>query len=171
MVIENIKKIRRLVLGFIRYRRLRIKNKNFKSGKNFYCGYNCFISTKNKITIGNNFYMGNYCHLSANAIIGNDVLFASFVSLVGGDHKIDYIEGAIRSSGRDDFKTITIKDNVWIGHGVIILQGVTIESGAVLAAGSVVTKNIGQNEIWGGNPARFIRKRKFIKNETNYPRP
>lgn len=106
--------------------------------------------------------MGNFCHLSANAVIGNDVMLASFVSLVGGDHKIDNIDTTFRLSGRDELKQITIEDNVWIGHGVILIHGITIKTGAVIAAGSVVTKDVGINEIVGGNPAKLIRIRKLI---------
>lgn len=103
--------------------------------------------------------MGNYCHLAANAQIGDDVLFSSFVSLVGGDHKIDNIKVPIRLSGRDILKQIKIHDNVWIGHGAIIMHGVTIGEGAVIAAGSVVTKDVPANTIVGGNPAKHIRNR------------
>ena len=144
-------------------------HKSFIIGKSPVIGRGCFISKKNRLKIGNNFYMGNYCHLSSNCIIGDNVLFASFVSLVGGDHKIDHTHALIRDSGTDILKTINIEDNVWIGHGSIIMHGVKICTGAVVAAGSVVTKNIPQNEIWGGNPAKFIRKREF--NETNHTRP
>ncbi|MBT8326143.1 MAG: hypothetical protein KJP21_00385 [Bacteroidia bacterium] len=105
--------------------------------------------------------MGNYCHLGANAEIGNNVLFASYVSMVGGDHKIDGIKVPIRKSGRDILKTINIGDNVWIGHGAIIMHGVNIGSGAVVAAGAVVTKDVEKNSIVGGNPAKFIRYRKL----------
>jgi acetyltransferase-like isoleucine patch superfamily enzyme len=129
---------------------------------NYSLGKNCFVSRKNSISIGKNFYMGNYCHLAADAKIGNDVLFASFVSLVGGDHKIDNLSTSIRKSGRDVFKPIIIEDNVWIGHGAILMHGIIISTGAVVAAGSVVTKDIPENEIWGGNPAKFIRKRKML---------
>ena len=41
----------------------------------------------------------------------------------------------------------------------MVLQGVNIGNGAVVAAGAVVTKDIPENEVWGGVPARFIRKR------------
>ena len=99
MLRKSLKFLRRKTLGFLRYTKLSLKNRKIKVGENFYCGINCFVSTKNRINIGDNFYMGNYCHLSANAEIGNDVLFASFVSLVGGDHKIDFIDVPIRFSG------------------------------------------------------------------------
>ena len=51
------------------------------------------------------------------------------------------------------------KDDVWIGFGVIILDGVTIGKGAIIAAGSVVTKSIPENAIAAGSPARVIKSR------------
>ncbi|EJT6165213.1 hypothetical protein N2W22_001681 [Clostridium perfringens] len=56
-------------------------------------------------------------------------------------------------------QNIVIKNNVWIGLNSIILGNVTIEEGAIIGAGSVVTKNVGKNEIWAGNPAKFIKRR------------
>ncbi len=54
---------------------------------------------------------------------------------------------------------ITIGHDVWIGQDVTIAQGVTIETGAVVAAGALVTRNIPSYEIWGGVPAKLIRRR------------
>ena len=54
---------------------------------------------------------------------------------------------------------VVIGNDVWIGRGVTILSGVKIGDGAVISAESVVTKEVGSYEIWGGNPAKFIRKR------------
>jgi acetyltransferase-like isoleucine patch superfamily enzyme len=79
--------------------------------------------------------------------------------LVGGDHKIDKINVPIRRSGRDIMKQIVIEDNVWVGQGAIIMHGVHIRSGAVIAAGAVVTKDVDNNAIVGGNPAILIRYR------------
>ena len=137
-------------------------NSKLLIGKGFYCGKNCFVSPKNKITIGKNFFMGNFCHMAANAEIGDDVMFASFVALVGGDHKFDNINSSIRFSGRDEMKIIVIEDGAWIGHGAIIMHGVKIGKGAVVAAGAVITKDVEANAIVGGNPAKFIRYRKGI---------
>ncbi|MVL38233.1 antibiotic acetyltransferase, partial [Staphylococcus aureus] len=53
----------------------------------------------------------------------------------------------------------TIKNDVWIGANVIIMDGLTINTGAVIAAGSVVTKNVGAYEVVGGVPAKVIKKR------------
>ena len=52
---------------------------------------------------------------------------------------------------------IVIKDKVWIGFNSIILKGVTIGEGAVIAAGSVVTKDVPDYAIVGGNPAKIIK--------------
>lgn len=55
-------------------------------------------------------------------------------------------------------KEIIIGNNVWIGNNVLILKGVTIGDNSIVGAGSVVTKSIPANEIWGGSPAHFIRR-------------
>lgn len=52
-----------------------------------------------------------------------------------------------------------IEDEVWIGARVVVLRGVRIGRGAVIAAGAVVTRNVPDGEIWGGVPAKFIRRR------------
>lgn len=133
---------------------------NLIIGHNFKCGPYCFFSKKNNIRIKNNFYMGRNCHLASNLEIGNDVMLASYVSFIGGDHNIDNVKVKMNSSGRAKFKTTIIKDNVWIGHGSIIMHGITIGTGSVVAAGSVVTKDIPPYSIYGGNPAKLIKKRK-----------
>ena len=109
--------------------------------------------------------MGNNCHLAANAKIGDNVLFASYVALVGGDHRIDNIDCNIMAAGRDEMRTIVIEDNVWVGHNSIIMHGVHIAEGSVVAAGSVVTKDVPTRAIVAGNPATLLRYRKV--NEAN----
>ena len=54
-------------------------------------------------------------------------------------------------------KPVIIKDNAFIGAHSIILKGVTIGENSIIGAGSVVTKSIPDNQIWAGNPAKFIR--------------
>lgn len=54
---------------------------------------------------------------------------------------------------------VRIKRNAFIGTGTIITKPVTIGERAIVGAGSIVTKNIPDDEVWAGNPARFIRKR------------
>ena len=63
------------------------------------------------------------------------------------------------SSGRAHWKKTRICDDVWIGHGAIVLNGLTINRGAVVAAGSVVTKDVPPYAIVAGNPAKVLSYR------------
>jgi len=157
MIKDRIKRI----YYWLRLFKLRFPEKKLTIGENYVIGSYCSKSKKNKVRIGDNFYMGRNCHLGADLVIGNNVMFASYVSCVGGDHKIDSIKTTMNKSGRGVIKTIRIEDNVWIGHGAILVHGIMIHSGAVIAAGSVVTKDVPENAIFGGNPAKLIRYRKI----------
>lgn len=55
------------------------------------------------------------------------------------------------------FGKVTIKENAWIGIGVVICPGVTIGKNAVVAAGAVVTKDVPDNVVVGGIPAKVIK--------------
>jgi len=129
------------------------------AGPGFHCGRGCRKSRKNQVRVGRRFFMGHNCHLGANAEIGDDVMFASCVALVGGDHRIDVVGQTICSTGLDELKTIHIEDDVWIGHGAIIMHGVRIGRGAVVAAGAVVTRDVDPYAIVGGVPAVAIARR------------
>ncbi len=149
----------RTVLAAAKYCRLRLTAPGFVAAPGFYCGRGCFVSRDSRINVGSNFYMGNYCHLSAEATIGDDVMFASFVALVGGDHVIDNITVPMRAAGRGERQPIVIDDDVWIGHGAIVMHGVRVGRGAVVGAGSVVTRDVPAQAIVAGSPARIIRYR------------
>ena len=73
--------------------------------------------------------------------------------MITGSHDIDDPQFTA------DFKPIKVGHHCWLGTGAIILQGVSIGDGAVVADGAVVTKDVPPYEVWGGVPARFIRKR------------
>ena len=146
----------------------------YKIGNNFHAGRNVFLWAKNEIIIGENFYIGRYSQIECDTIIGNNVIFANCVALVGRyDHHYLQIGTPTRlaSKIRDrdyDWKglnsTVIIEDDVWVGYGAIILSGVKIGKGSIIAAGSVVTKDIEPYSIVGGNPANFIKYR-FTKDE------
>ena len=70
---------------------------------------------------------------------------------------IQWLYGTEQERGDDGF--CYVEDDVWIGHGVIIVGGIKIGKGSIIAAGSVVTKDIPSCEIWGGVPAIKLKNR------------
>lgn len=122
-----------------------------------------YFSRRHSIEFGRNVFIGQGCHFSSDMKVGENVLFAAGVSIVGGDHKIDNIDVPIILSGRDINRAVIIGNDCWLGHRAIIMHGVSIGDGAVVAAGSVVTKDVPTMAVVGGNPARLIRYRKADK--------
>ena len=112
------------------------------------------------IVLGDQVQFGPHCKIQCDIEFGNAVLMASNVAFVGKDDHITNVSGTtIWNSGRGDTFKTHVGNDVWIGHGAIIIAGVTIGDGAIVAAGSVVTKNVEPCTIVGGNPARFIKNR------------
>ena len=101
------------------------------------------ISCHNKISIGNGVNIGS----------GSIIMDSNF-------HSTNPTLRGERQETKNDIKTkpVIIGNNVFVGAHSIILKGVEIGDNSIIAAGSVVTKNVQKNEIWGGNPARFIKK-------------
>lgn len=62
------------------------------------------------------------------------------------------------AAGHIKHASIKIEDDAFIGARSIITKGVTIGARSVVAAGSVVVCDIPSDEIWGGNPAKFIKR-------------
>jgi maltose O-acetyltransferase len=90
----------------------------------------------------------------ATIMIGDDVQIGPNVQLLTPTHPID---AELRRAKWEAALPITIKNNVWIGGGAIILAGVVIGESAVVGAGAVVTKDLPPNTDAVGNPARVVR--------------
>lgn len=104
--------------------------------------------------IGKNVFINHGCSfLDLGGItIEDDVLIGPKVSIITENHPIDpTLRKSLVLNG------ITIKKNAWIGAGAIILPGVTVGINAIVAAGAVVNKDVPDNCIVGGVPAKFIR--------------
>lgn len=110
---------------------------------------------------GHRLIIGKYCSIAYNVEIFLD-----------GNHRMDWVTTYPFSEFKDKFNIkesiqghpasngdVIIGNDVWIGQNTTILSGVTIGDGAVIGANSLVTKSIGDYEIFAGNPAKFIRKR------------
>lgn len=151
------------MLKIIRHLKLLFKGVPFEvvrmAGENFYCGKNSFFRPNEDIKIGSNVFIGNNVHIAAPCCIKDNVMLASYVSFVGGDHQFETPCILVNSSGRAISQQITIEEDVWVGHGSIIMSGVKIGRGSIIAAGSIVTKNVPECTIWGGVPAKHIRDR------------
>lgn len=112
------------------------------------------------VTIGDRVQFGENCRIQCDIKFGNSILMASNVAFVGKDDHITNIPAkTIWNSGRGDSQKTYVGNDVWIGHGAIIVAGVHIGDGSVVAAGSVVVKDVEPCTIVGGNPARFIKNR------------
>lgn len=117
-------------------------------GKNIHIGKNVFINSNCNFQDQGGIYIGNNC------LIGHRVVLATL------NHDIN---PTLRKCVYQ--KPIFIEDNVWIGSGAIILPGVRIGKNSIVAAGSVVTKNVEENTIVAGVPAKFLRKIEIKEND------
>jgi maltose O-acetyltransferase len=86
--------------------------------------------------------------------LGDNVLIGSRVCFETASHGLKYAENVGRGTIT---KAIHVGSRAWIGSGAIILSGVTIGQGAVVAAGAVVHKDVAENQVVGGVPAKFIK--------------
>lgn len=111
------------------------------------------------LKLGHGSGIGPNCHIPAGVSIGTRCLMGPDVRMFTRDHRHDDINVPIGFQGRTEVQPIVIGDNVWISACVLIMKGVHIGDGAIIAAGSVVTKDVPPYEIWGGNPARFLKSR------------
>jgi acetyltransferase-like isoleucine patch superfamily enzyme len=135
-------------------------------GKNIHCQFSTtFWSPHKNIQLGNNVGIGPRCTFLCDTEIGNKVAIASSVAFLNSDdHNYGVVGKSMWDSGRGDNFKIKIEDDVWIGHGAIILSPVKVGRGSIIAAGSVVTKNVERYSIVGGCPAKLIKMR-FSKEE------
>lgn len=106
------------------------------------------------IHIGRNVFINSGCRFQdqGGIYIGDDVLIGHNVVLATLNHEIAPARRANLVPS-----PIHIGDRVWIGSGAIILPGVTIGDNSIVSAGAVVTKDVPENVIFGGVPAKLIR--------------
>ncbi len=131
-----------------------------KCGKNVNVERRAFFSSGQQITIGDRSGLGENCRIGGSVAIGNDVMMGLNVTIWTQNHNFSNTDIPMNQQGFKPEQPVTIHDDVWIGSHVIILAGVTIGRGAILAAGAIVTKNVPEYAIVGGNPAKIIKFRK-----------
>jgi len=138
-------------------------------GSDLHLGIGSKIYAPKKLTIGRDVYIGKLCTIECDGQIGDEVLIANSVGIVGRyDHDFSVVRTPIRRApwiGERDYHVtqsrnqVNICSDVWIGFGAIVLSGVTVGRGAIVAAGSVVTRDVRPYAIVAGNPAREMGSR------------
>lgn len=124
-----------------------IIRKGARIGEN--CKFTAYCEIRENVKIGNNTSFGSRCTISANCEIGSDVV----------------IKYAFVMTDTPDLNSNNQKVSAFIGNGVLIGANVTLMPGfslgdkSVIGACSQVRDNVGENEIWFGNPAKFFKQK------------
>ena len=121
---------------------------NAKIGKN--CNINCNVFIENDVIIGDNVTIKPGVQIWDGISIEDDVFIGPNVTFTN-----DLFPRSRQTNL--NLKKTTIKKFAVIGANATILGGITIGESALVGAGSVVTKDIPANEIWAGNPAKFVK--------------
>lgn len=119
-----------------------------KIGENCNICAHCFI--ENDVVVGNNVTLKCGVYLWDGIVIEDNVQIGPNVTFTNDKYP--------RAKQKFELQRTIIKKNASIGAASVILGGITIGENALIGAGSVVTKDVPANELWLGNPARFIRK-------------
>lgn len=126
------------------------------------CGSNAFVEPVFRCDYGYNIHVGDNFYANYDLIIldvcevriGHNCFIAPRVSIFTAGHPLD---APTRISGLEIGKPVTIGDNAWIGGHAVINPGVTMGNNVVIAAGAVVTKDVPDDVVVAGVPARVIR--------------
>ena len=130
-------------------------------GRWSWIGHGCKIRVhEGEVAIGAKTVLGQECTISAyrHVSIGRECVVADRAMFIDFDHGVVEVERPIRLQGiykRD----VRVGHNCWIGYGVCVLRGVTVGDNCVLGTSAVVTKDIPDNAVAVGVPARVVRMR------------
>ena len=117
----------------------------------------CINNAVGDVVIGDNTRIGIHNTIIGPVTIGSHVNLAQGITVTALNHNFKDTTLRIDEQGIST-QPVIIGDDVWIGANAVILPGVTIGNHAVVAAGAVVTKDVPDNTIVGGVPAKEIKK-------------
>lgn len=143
-------------LFFPAIRNFLVKQFAMNCGKNIRVKSGADISPN--ISIGDDSELGTRCLIQSDVFIGNNVIMGPDIKIYSKNHRFDSLDIPIQNQGEVSHKTV-IGNDVWIGANVIILPGKIIGNHAVLAAGAIITHDVPDFAIVGGNPARILKFR------------
>ena len=136
-------------------------NRGIDIGHGAFLGRGTILSCKDgDIVLGDHANLGFHCEIfsGSSVTVGAHALFAAQVYLVGGGHEFESHDAAVVDQPRTS-RGILLGDNVWLGAGAKVLDGVRIGSHAVVGANAVVTADLPEGAIAAGVPARVLRVR------------
>lgn len=136
-----------------------------KAGKNLDIEHGAFFGSGEEIEIGDNSGLGLNCRVNGPLKIGRDVMMGPDVMIFTQNHANDRLDIPMNLQTAPKVP-VEIGDDVWIAARVIILPGIKVGNGAIIGAGAVVTKDVPEYAVVGGNPARILKYRDGRKNET-----
>ena len=110
--------------------------------------YHYLVQYPENLELGKNFDIGEFCYINANY----NITIEDFVQI--GSHCSVYSNSTIDNKSGP----VVLKKNCKIGTHSTIMPNVTVGENSVVAAYSFVTNNISDNELWGGVPAKLIKK-------------
>ncbi|WP_411966911.1 maltose acetyltransferase domain-containing protein [Haloferax sp. YSSS75] len=110
---------------------------NISVGEDFFANFDCVFLDVRSITIGDNALLGPGVHIYT------------------ATHPLDAAE---RIKGPESAEPVVVGDNAWIGGQAVINPGVTIGDDVIVASGAVVTKDVPDSVVVGGNPARVVKE-------------
>ncbi|MBM4006027.1 MAG: acyltransferase [Planctomycetes bacterium] len=117
------------------------------------------VEISRDVRMAEHVYIGAGCMINDGVSIGRYTMLAPRVAIVGVDHRMDVAGKPMIFSGRPESRPTVIGDDVWIGIGTVIMQGISIGRGAVIGANSFVNRDVPPFEIWVGTPARRVGER------------
>jgi acetyltransferase-like isoleucine patch superfamily enzyme len=137
------------------------KHATLRIGRWSWVGHDSKIRVhEGEVSIGAKTVMGQECTISAyqHVEIGSECIIADRVMLIDFDHGVVEVERPIRLQGiykRD----VKVGSNVWMGYGACILRGVSVGHNSIVGTNAVVTKDVPENAVVGGVPAKVLRMR------------
>jgi acetyltransferase-like isoleucine patch superfamily enzyme len=136
-------------------------NRGITIGDGVFLGRNTILSCKDgDIALGDHVNIGFFSEIfsGSSVTVGRYGLFAAYTYLVGGGHDFERADVPVLEQARPS-RGIVLGENVWLGTGAKILDGVTIGRDVVVGANAVVTEDLPDGVVAAGIPARVIRKR------------
>lgn len=142
---------------FFRIKRNLLKFANIKCGNDIRLVGPIYIGTVANLSIGNNVWIGTKFSIYGNGSVelGNNIDIAPEVAVLTGSHEIS--DDSMHRAGEGKVCSVRICDGCWIGARTTILGDTIVEAGSVIGACSLINKNVIENSVVAGVPAKIIK--------------